>query len=176
MLCEKVKVLQVTSQKLYEKNQRIKEYERKCNAQLQERERQISEREKKLNITEQDHSLKRSLKTDDLFDYGGKQEYSDIMQQIRSIDTRKPHENLDIFDNQDEIWPVSSKDKRKSPDLMFHKGNDNESGQNVFNMMKSLEPHEFSPEKLPEKNRHQVECIDKEIWTSVNVRDREVQS
>lgn len=157
MLCEKVKVLQITSQKLFEKNQRIKEHERIRNAELDERERLIAEREKKLNITEQDRSLKRSLKTDELFEYGGKQEYSEIMQQIRSIDTRKPQENLDVFDNQDEIWPVSTKDRQKSPDLIFNKYNETESGQNVFNMMRSLEPNEFSPAKSSDKNDKQVE-------------------
>jgi flagellar capping protein FliD len=102
-LCEKIKVLQITSQNLYDKNTRIKEYEQKVRAELAEMQRRVEDRERKLQEKERqleqreqqaknqdpDQSLKRSLKTDDIFEYGGKNEYSEIIQQLRSIDTRK---------------------------------------------------------------------------------------
>lgn len=134
ILCEKVKVLQITSQKLFEKNQRLKEYEKQMNAKFEERERQLLERENRLNLAEQDKSLKRSLKTDDLFDYGARQEYSEIMQQLKSIDTRKTPDDM-----VEDIWDI---ERPKSPNLLTA-SNQNNSHRNNFNILRSLEPQDF---------------------------------
>lgn len=55
-------------------------------SEIEQRMKNIQEREQNLNI--KDQSLKRSLKTDEFFNEGTKNEYSDIIQELRSIDTR----------------------------------------------------------------------------------------
>lgn len=78
LLCEKVKILVITSQKLFEKNQRIKEYERKKMAELEAREREIAAREQ--NFT-QKNPVKNIHKPefDEPFDYKMTNECKDMV-------------------------------------------------------------------------------------------------
>lgn len=71
-------MLQTISQKLFEKSQRIKDYEKKRIAELDERELRIEENEKLLNKEHYDFNLIRSLKTEDLFNYAQNEEINTL--------------------------------------------------------------------------------------------------
>ena len=133
-LCEKVKILQATSQKLYEKSQRIKDYEQKCNAELDEREKQIKERERKIEQAESQQE--------------NKYEYTDIIQQLRNIDTKQTVDEIDIFDQPKEDWK-NEMNQRISPN-MYKNDIDTEESQNKF-MLQSLEPNELELVKAHHK-------------------------
>ena len=139
-LCEKVKVLQVTSQKLFDKNQKLKDYEQKCRQELERREQAVLEREKKLNMHEHDQSMKQSLKTEEFFN--ARNEYSDIMQQLHNLDTRKGPQDVEMFDQNHEDPFMNTKSRMKSPDLFKNYLEEENLGSQM--MLKSLEPGDFA--------------------------------
>ena len=132
-LWEKLRLLQVTSEKVYQKSLRIKEYESKCKSELLERERRIEEREQQLGFDKIDSS-----------EQNKKEEFNDIIQHIRSIDTRKGMDDIDMFEQTDEQWKnerINQNHNKISPNL-FRNEFDEEESQNQV-MIKSLEPDEL---------------------------------
>jgi hypothetical protein len=82
-LWEKVKVLQIAGQKLFEKNQKLKEFERRKIFEFETREKAVAEREQKLGYTYVGHSAKPNTRSEEVFDYQANGENNEMVIAIR---------------------------------------------------------------------------------------------
>jgi hypothetical protein len=170
-LCEKVKVLQTTSQKLFDKNQRIKEYELKLKAELQARENIISKREQMVNQVEKEFTLRNNMKTDDIFPVNQntiKNEYNDIIQQLRSMDTQK-HDDTD-FANQEDKWRPN--DRIRSIDLFRNESIDDQHPD----LLKSLEPDEYHFANIDTRYAQNIDQAEMGTYMTLNKLDASINA
>lgn len=174
-LYDKIRVLQTIGEKLFEKSQRIKDYEHKRVAELDERERRLKEDEKRINIPDHEPNFKNSLKTEDLFDWSAKNEYNDIVHQLRSIDTRQNTNALEGFDQPEGNFPKTTRNIRSTTDLYR---NDIVNIQNASQhlMLKSLEPNEFSPPRFNNMVSDYKEVVEVATNTQVVQSDKSTQN
>ena len=82
-LWEKVKVLQIAGQKLFEKNQKLKEFERRKILEFETREKAVADRERKLGYSYAGHSAKPTIRSEEVFDYQANGENNEMVIVIR---------------------------------------------------------------------------------------------
>lgn len=149
-------------------NQRIKEYELKLKAELQSRENDLFKREQKLIETERDYNLKSeeiSYKNQNNI----KNEYNDIVRQLRSMDTRK-HDDVEFISHED-TWNPNN--RIKSPDLFI---NGLIIDEQHPDMLKSLEPDEFHFGNIDSRFAQNVEQVEIGTYMTPNNKDQSINA
>lgn len=82
-MCKTVRALQIAGQKLFEKNQKLKEYERAKALEFEAREKALAERERRLGYTYTAHNVRPHARSDDVFDYQAPGDSNDVVFVIR---------------------------------------------------------------------------------------------
>lgn len=103
-LLEKVKVLQMASQTLYEKSQKYKEYKTKTEHELAEREQRIAFLENRYKVGQKSNQ---DLISHQAFNYNEdsddnaemEQDKAEIIKQLRNIDTTKAFSRFEMLDS-----------------------------------------------------------------------------
>lgn len=185
-LCERIKILQISSQELYEKHRKFKETKQKQEAEfakkeksLQEREQKLAEREAQLQHKErqlsmrehevtnnQNIDMRHSLRSSDEFDFKASSDYNHIIQQLRSIDTKSPHGEMNMFNHPND-GKLHARPVSQEPQDMYDEYHPDD--ESPLNLVKSLEKHEFSPGKLAKNKKPQNDMAEVATYMSNKV-------
>lgn len=90
-LWEKVKVLQIAGQKLFEKSQKFKDYEKQKVLELEAREKAVAERERRQGYTFTGYSARPNARSDEVFDYQAPGDNNDMVFDIRYSSLERNH-------------------------------------------------------------------------------------